>query len=83
MRSTEGHKGYQPHMLEPTKIGKVSYKTCDCGKVSCSTLAYANETRNWRIYSDLAQILIDQARRLYVGDNFDFELKVTVYSFDP
>ncbi len=40
------------------------------GKVSRSTLADANETRDWRIYSDFAQILIHEARQLYVDDDF-------------
>ena len=52
------------------------------GKVSRSTLADANETRDWRIYSDFAQILIDEARRLYVDDDFGLELKQTVYALD-
>jgi hypothetical protein len=52
------------------------------GKVSRSTLADANETRDWRIYSDFAQILIDEARRLYVDDDFGLELKETVYALD-
>ena len=52
------------------------------GKVSRSTLADANETRDWRIYSDFALILIDRARRLYVDDDFGLELKDTVYALD-
>lgn len=52
------------------------------GKVSRSTLADANETRDWRIYSDFAQILIDEARRLYVDEDFGLELKETVYALD-
>jgi hypothetical protein len=52
------------------------------GKVSRSTLAEANETRDWRIYGDFAQILIDEARRLYVDDDFGLELKETVYALD-
>ena len=52
------------------------------GKVSRSTLADANEARDWRIYSDFAQILIDEARRLYVDDDFGLELKETVYALD-
>src|ERR1700680_1136947 len=35
------------------------------GRVSRNTLAHANENRDWRIYADLAQILIRQARLLY------------------
>jgi len=52
------------------------------GKVSRSTLADANETRDWRIYGDFAQILIDEARRLYVDEDFGLELKETVYALD-
>ena len=52
------------------------------GKVSRSTLADANETRDWRIYSDFAQTLIDEARRLYVDEDFGLDLKETVYALD-
>jgi transposase len=52
------------------------------GKVSRSTLADANESRDWRIYSDFAQILIHEARRLYIDDDFGLELKETVYALD-
>ena len=52
------------------------------GKVSRNTLAKANETRDWRIYSDFAQILIHEARRLYVDDGFGLELDDTVYALD-
>ena len=52
------------------------------GKVSRNTLAKANETRDWRIYSDFAQILIHEARRLYVDDGFGLELDETVYALD-
>jgi hypothetical protein len=52
------------------------------GKVSRSTLADANETRDWRIYSDFAQVLIHEARRLYVDDDFGLELNETVYALD-
>jgi hypothetical protein len=50
--------------------------------VSRSTLADANEKRNWRIYADFAQILIGEARRLYAGDSFGLELEETVYALD-
>ena len=52
------------------------------GKVSRSTLADANELRDWRIYCDFAQILIDEARRLYLDDDFGLELKETAYALD-
>jgi IS4 transposase len=52
------------------------------GKVSRSTLADANETRNWRIYSDLAHSLIREARHLYCNEEFGVELANTVYALD-
>jgi len=51
-------------------------------KVSRNTLAHANETRDWRIYADFAQVLIHTARTLYAGENFGLHLKRTVYSLD-
>lgn len=50
--------------------------------VSRSTLAYANETRDWKIYADFAQVLISIARDLYAEDDFGLELKETVYALD-
>jgi len=52
------------------------------GKISRSTLADANEKRDWRIYCDFAQVLIHVARRLYADDDFGLELKETVYALD-
>ncbi len=52
------------------------------GKVSRSTLADANENRDWRIYSNFAQVLIHEARNLYVNDDFGLELDETVYALD-
>jgi hypothetical protein len=52
------------------------------GKISRSTLADANENRDWRIYCDFAQILIDQARQLYAKDDFGLQLQETVYALD-
>jgi hypothetical protein len=47
-----------------------------------STLADANEARDWRIYAELAQRLIGQARRLYVNEDLGFDLANTVYALD-
>ncbi|MEQ1611401.1 MAG: IS4 family transposase [Hyphomicrobiaceae bacterium] len=47
-----------------------------------STLADANETRDWRIHAELAQRLIAQARRLYVDEDLGLDLKNTVYALD-
>lgn len=51
-------------------------------RVSRSTLADANEVRDWRIYADLALSLIGIARRLYAGEPFGVDLKETVYALD-
>ena len=52
------------------------------GEVSRSTLADANENRDWRIYADLAQSLIRRARPLYAGDDLGLELDQTAYALD-
>lgn len=51
-------------------------------KVSRSTLADANEKRDWRIYADFAQVLINIAKDLYVDEDFGVELDETVYALD-
>jgi len=52
------------------------------GQISHSTLADANRQRDWRIYHDLAQALIQQARRLYANDEMATALDETVYALD-
>lgn len=52
------------------------------GTVSRSTLADANEQRDWRIYAELAQTLIATARSLYSTEPFIEELDETVYALD-
>lgn len=52
------------------------------GGVSRSTLADANEGRSWRIWSDLAMVLIAHARRLYAGEPVAGRLKAAAYVFD-
>ncbi len=52
------------------------------GSISRNNLAHANETRDWRIWADFAQILIHTARHLYANDPFGVELGQTVYAFD-
>ena len=52
------------------------------GKISRSTLADANETRDWHIYADFAQVLIHEAEYLYAKEPFGIELKETVYALD-
>jgi hypothetical protein len=50
--------------------------------VSRSTLADANGSRDWRIYFDLAQLLIARARVLYAQEPMGVELDQTVYALD-
>jgi len=50
--------------------------------ISRSTLADANEVRDWRIYADFAQRLIAMARKLYAKEPFGVDLKETVYALD-
>ena len=47
-----------------------------------STLAAANETRDFQIYAELAQVLIAPARPLYAGEDFGVDLEQTVYALD-
>ncbi len=52
------------------------------GKVARSTLADANESRDWRIFADFAQDLIAIARPLYVGDPIGLDLDAGLYALD-
>jgi hypothetical protein len=50
--------------------------------VARSTLADANEARDWRIWADIAAILIRRARKLYINDDIGLDLANTVYALD-
>jgi len=52
------------------------------GRISRSTLADANESRQWQIYADFAQGLIQEARRLYLHEDLGLDLANTVYALD-
>jgi len=52
------------------------------GNITRTNLAYANEHRNWRIYADLAQVLIRRARRLYAEDTHGLDIDEMVYVLD-
>ena len=52
------------------------------GRVSRSTLADANETHDWRIYADFAQVLIGIARPLYARDPIGVDLDQSLYALD-
>jgi hypothetical protein len=63
---------------QPAKLWHMGFG----GSVRRSTLADANEVRDWRIYAEFAQRLIAQARRLYVGESLLGDLDSTVYALD-
>jgi hypothetical protein len=65
-------------LAQPAKLYHMGFRS----PVSRSTLADANETRDWRIYAEFAQLLIAQARKLYAKDSFGVELSNTVYALD-
>jgi len=52
------------------------------GNVSRSTLAEANEKRDWHIYADFAQTLIHKAKELYINEPFGVDINETVYALD-
>ena len=52
------------------------------GSVSRTTLAYANEQRDWRIFADFSQVLIAEARELYAKDPAVANLSQTIYALD-
>ena len=58
------------------------YHTGFRGKVARSTLADANESRDWRIFADFAQVLISIARPLYTHDPIGVELDQSLYALD-
>ena len=63
---------------QPAKLLHMGFR----GPVRRSTLADANEVRDWRIYAEFAQRLIAQARRLYADESLLGELDNTVYALD-
>jgi hypothetical protein len=63
-------------------MGKKLYHAGFRGNIARSTLADANENRDWRIFSDFAHALIDIARKLYAQDDFGLELEQAVYVLD-
>jgi hypothetical protein len=63
-------------------LGKESYQLGLRCKVSRSTLADANENRDWRIFRDVCQRLITRARQLYRDEPLALELQETVYALD-
>lgn len=65
-------------LANQTKLYGMGFRT----PVKRSTLADANEGRDWRIWADLAALLIKRARGLYCNDSFGIDLDNTVYALD-
>lgn len=62
------------------QLYRLGFKT---KKIVASTLTRANENRDWRIYRDLANLLIVKARKIYINDkDFDLDLEGTPYIID-
>jgi hypothetical protein len=62
----------------PEKLYHLGFR----GRIARSTLADANELRDWRIYADFAQALIGIARPMYASDPLGIDLDATVYALD-
>ena len=65
-------------LANQTKLYSMGFRA----PVKRSTLADANEARDWRIWEDLATLLIRRARKLYCNDSFGVDLTNTVYALD-
>jgi hypothetical protein len=63
-------------------VGTKLYHMGIRSSVSRNNLSHANQTRDWRIYADFAQVLIGQARTLYAEEDLGIDLDATVYALD-
>ena len=63
-------------------LGQKTYHMGFRSRVTRSTLAHANDRRDWRMWSDFAYVLIDKAQRLYAGEDLEFEFADAVYALD-
>ena len=62
----------------PSKLYGMGFRSA----IKRSTLAEANERRDWRIWADLAAVLIRRARKIYIEEDLGLDLKNTVYALD-
>jgi hypothetical protein len=63
-------------------VGTKRYHMGIRSSISRNNLAHANQTRDWRIYADFAQVLIAQARVLWAEEDLGIDLEATVYALD-
>ena len=64
--------------VQPSKLYSMGLRA----PVARSTLADANEKRDWRLWAEVAMLLIRRARKLYSDDAFGVDLEGTVYALD-
>src|SRR5437879_4400926 len=81
-RATNVSRESPRHRNVPTVYRSKLYHMGFRSKVARSTLADANESRDWRIYADYAQVLIAIARPLYASDPIDVDLDQSLYALD-
>jgi len=63
---------------QESKLYHLGFRSVICR----NTLANANKVRDWRIYADFAQILINKSRKLYANEDLGYDLQSTVYALD-
>ena len=63
-------------------LGQRLYHLGIRSSISRNNLSHVNETRNWHIYADFAQILIHKAKTLYANEPLGLDLKSTAYALD-
>ena len=80
--SAQASKLYHMGFSEPVRRSTLADPAFRCARRMPTKRQDANESRDWRIYADLAARLIVQARKLYVGEELGLELTNTVYALD-
>jgi len=82
LRSTDLSGESSRHRNMPASHQPKLYHAGIRSRVSRSTLADANEKRDWRIYADFAHVLIGMARELYADEDFGLQLNQIAYALD-
>jgi hypothetical protein len=80
--SVQASKLYHMGFSEPVRRSTLADPAFRCARRMPTKRQDANESRDWRIYADLAQRLIRQARKLYAKEDFGLDLTNTVYALD-
>jgi hypothetical protein len=80
--SVQASKLYHMGFSEPVRRSTLADPAFRCARRMPTKREDANESRDWRIYADLAQRLIRQARKLYAKEDLGLDLTNTVYALD-